>query len=157
MKNELFFFKKWLSLGCRHPVKGKIFKILEFGGLNMITLRIGPFWVDEKFSKKIDFLACPAMPMPILSLLFAQTLSREEKIKSKQVNSHFIVMKTSFKASFNQCQPSEAKGWSKNAFFHILTTVNMRNLKIGSFPEKTESVTSYPSQWCNFMPKIRRN
>ena len=43
-----FFFKKWLSLGCRHPVKGKIFKILEFGGLNMSTLRIGPFWIDEK-------------------------------------------------------------------------------------------------------------
>ena len=63
-------------------------------------------------------------------------------IHSKQVNSHFIVMKRSFRASFNQCQPSEAKGWSKNAFFHILTAVNMRNLKIGSFPEKTESVTS---------------
>ena len=79
---------------------------------------------------------------PIQSLLFAQRLSRKDQINSKQVNSHFIMMKRSFIASFNRCQPSEAKGWSKNAFFHILTAVNMRNLKIGSFPEKTESVTS---------------
>ena len=55
MKNELFFFKKWRSLGCRHLVKGKIFKILEFGGLNMITLRIGPFWIDEKKISIFDF------------------------------------------------------------------------------------------------------
>ena len=52
-------------------------------------------------------------------------------------------MKRSFIASFNRCQPSEAKRWSKNAFFHILTAVNMRNLKIGSFPEKTKCVTLY--------------
>ena len=52
-----FLFKKWLSLGCRHPVKGKFFKILEFGGLNMITLWIGPFWIDEKnFQFSIFFL-----------------------------------------------------------------------------------------------------
>ena len=56
-----FFFKKWPRLGCRHPVKGKIFKILEFGGLNMITLQIGPFWVDEeKFFS--HFFSCLGMP-----------------------------------------------------------------------------------------------
>ena len=43
-------------------------------------------------------------------------------------------------------EKNDAEKESKNAFFHILTAVNMRNLKIGSFPEKTESVTSYPLQ-----------
>ena len=144
-----FCVKKWLSLGCRHPVEGRIFKILEFGGLNMLTLRIGPFWVDEGFWKNFEIFspghawACPAMPMPIYSLYRAfYLLSRKDEINSKQVNSHFKVIRRLFRASFNEWQPSEAKGWSKNAFFHILTAVNMRNLKIGSFPEKTESVTS---------------
>ena len=55
------------SLGCRHPVEGRIFKILEFGDLNMLTLRIGPFWVDEekKFSH-FFFLPGHARPCPCL-------------------------------------------------------------------------------------------
>ena len=57
---------------------------------------------------------------PIQSLLFAQRLSNEEQIHSKQFNSHFIVMKTSFRASFNQCQPSEGQGMIKKRIFsHI--------------------------------------
>ena len=50
-----FFFKKWLSVGCRHPIEGKFFKMLEFGGLIMLTLRIGPFWVNEKEISIFDF------------------------------------------------------------------------------------------------------
>ena len=56
-----FIMKKWLSLGCRHPVEGRIFKILEFGGLNMLTLRIGPFWVDEE-KNFLTFFSCLGMP-----------------------------------------------------------------------------------------------
>ena len=158
---KTFFFKKRLSLGCRHSVEGRIFKnvgIWRFKHVNFANWTILSRW---RFLKKFRFFfawACPAMPMPIYSLYRAfYLLSRKDQINSKQVNSHFIMMKRSFIASFNRCQPSEAKRWSKNAFFHILTAVNMRNLKIGSFPEKTKCVTSYPLQWCNFMPKIRRN
>ena len=35
----------------RHPVERKYFKMMEFYGLTMRSLRIGPFWVDEKTSQ----------------------------------------------------------------------------------------------------------
>ena len=58
------------------------------------------------------------MPMPIYSLYRAfYLLSRKDQINSKQVISHFKVIRRLFRASFNEWQPSEAKGWSKNAFF----------------------------------------
>ena len=64
---DFFFVKKWPSLGWRHPVEGRIFKMLEFGDLNMLTLRIGPFWVDEeKFFRHFFFLPGHARPCPCL-------------------------------------------------------------------------------------------
>ena len=51
----------FLSLGQRHPVLGKNFKMFEFFGFDPITLRIGPFGVDdEKFSFCKNF--CPGLP-----------------------------------------------------------------------------------------------
>ena len=53
--DEKSFFISWKSrekfprLGCRHPVLGKIVEIFEFQGFNMLTLWIGPFWVDDFF------------------------------------------------------------------------------------------------------------
>ena len=68
-----FIIKKWLSLGCRHPVEGRIFKTLEFGGLNMLTLRIGPFWVDEGFWKNFEiFSPGHARPCPCLYTAYIQ-------------------------------------------------------------------------------------
>ena len=50
--------KKTPCMGSGHPVVGKIFKMFEFQGFNMLTLRIGPFWVDEKkfsfYEKKVE-------------------------------------------------------------------------------------------------------
>ena len=40
--------RKILSLGYRHPVLGKIFKMFEFWGFTMLTLRIEQFWIDKK-------------------------------------------------------------------------------------------------------------
>ena len=50
MKKKSFYEKspeKFLSLGQRHPVMGKIFKMFEFFGFDLITFRIGPFGVDD--------------------------------------------------------------------------------------------------------------
>ena len=56
-----------VSLGCRHPIEEEIFNILEFGSLNMLTLRIGPFWVDEGFWKNFEiFSPGHARPCPCL-------------------------------------------------------------------------------------------
>ena len=135
-------FKSGLQTSCRRENFQNI-GIWRFKHVNFANWTILSRWRFLKKFRNFFAWACPAMPMPIYSLYRAfYLLSRKDQINSKQVNSHFIVIKRSFRASFNQCQPSEAKGWLKNAFFHILTAVNMRNLKIGSFPEKTESVTS---------------
>ena len=45
--------KKTPCMGYRHPVLGKFFKMVEFQGFNMLTLRIGPF---ESMKKIFHFM-----------------------------------------------------------------------------------------------------
>ena len=62
-----FLLEKFLRLGCDHPVVGKIFGRCSNFDFNLLTLRIGPFGVDErKFSffvpSKVGPGCCPGMP-----------------------------------------------------------------------------------------------
>ena len=72
-----FLVKKFLSMGFNHPVLGKILKISSKYYFNQLTLRIGPFWVDEGFWKKFDFFSpgharpCPCLYTAYIELLFA--------------------------------------------------------------------------------------
>ena len=145
------WFAKFLRLGCDNPVIGKIFERCLNFDFNLLTLRIGPFGVDQKnFHFFVPSMVrpgcCRGTPIHEFSRSCLTSLNDE--------NIRYLILSSQYSCIALLRHRLHDPSWALPA--GVQKWRYSRNHGFTRFHGKSGSVSFFLLSMCNFMQKIKK-